>query len=55
MMLRRLDIFVFARNDPCGIGNRPEHWSKTNHGDDGMRKGNKNGVTSDDSRTLKPP
>ena len=23
--------------------------------DDGMRKGNKNGVTSDDSRTLKPP
>ena len=30
-----------------------EHWSKNKHGDDGMRKGNKNGVTSDDFRTLK--
>jgi hypothetical protein len=34
---------------------RDEHWSKTKHGDDGMREGNKNGVTSDDFRTLKPP
>ena len=25
------------------------------HGDDGMRMGNKNGVTSDDFRMLKPP
>ena len=29
--------------------------SKNKHGVDGMRKGNKNGVTSDDFRTLKPP
>ena len=34
---------------------KDEHWSKNKHGDDGMRKGNKNGVTSDDFRTLKPP
>ena len=34
---------------------RDEHWSNTKHGDDGMHKGNKNGVTSDNSRTLKPP
>ena len=34
---------------------RDEHLSKTKHGDDGMRKGTKNVVTSDDFRTLKPP
>ena len=34
---------------------RDEHWSKTRPGDDGMCKGNKNGVTSDDFRTLKTP
>ncbi|EMS56923.1 hypothetical protein TRIUR3_28985 [Triticum urartu] len=34
---------------------KEDHWSKNKHGVDGMRKGNKNGVASDDLRTLKPP
>ena len=34
---------------------RDGHLSKTKHGDDGMRKGNKKGVASDDFRILKPP
>ena len=38
-----------------GMDKRDEHWSKTKQGDDGMRKGIKNVVTSDDFRTLKPP
>ena len=37
------------------LDKKDEHWSKIKHGDDGMRKGNKTGVTSDDFRTLKPP
>ena len=54
-MLPKLDTFVLLTNEGPGMDKRDEHWSKTNHGDDGMRKGNKNGVTSDDFRTLKPP
>ena len=42
-------------NEGPGMDKRDEHWSKTKHGYDGMRKGNENGVTSDDFRTLKPP
>ena len=37
------------------LDKKDEPWSKFKHGDDGMRKGIKNGVTSDDFRTLKPP
>ena len=55
MMLPKLDTFVLLTNEGPGTDKRDEHWSKTKHGDDGMRKGNKNGVTSDDFRTLKPP
>ena len=55
MMLPKLDTFVLLTNEGPRMDKRDEHWSKTNHGDDGMRKGNKNGVTSDDFRTLKPP
>ena len=55
MMLRKLDRFVLLTNEGPGMNKRDEHWSKTKHGDDGMRKGVKNGVTSDDFRTLKPP
>ena len=54
MMLPKLDTFVLLTNEGP-IFEKDEHWSKNNHGDDGMRKGNKNGVTSDDFRTLKPP
>ena len=55
MMMPKLDTFVFLTNEGPGMDKRDEHWSKTKHGDDGMRKGNKNRVTSDDLRTLKPP
>ena len=55
MMLPKLDTFVLLTNEGSGIEKRDEHWSKTKHGDDGMCKGNKNEVTSDDFRTLKPP
>ena len=54
-MLPKLDTFVLLTNEEPGMDKRDEHWSKTKHGDDDMRKGNKNGVTCDDSRTLKPP
>ena len=55
MMLPKLDTFVLLTNEEPSMDKSDEHWSKTKHGDDGMRKGNKNGVTSDDFRTLKPP
>ena len=54
-MLPKLDTFVLLTNEGPSLDKRGEHWSKIKHGDDGMRKGNKNGVTSDDFRTLKPP
>ena len=55
MMLPQLDTFVLLTNEWPGMDKRHEHWSKTKHGDDVMRKGIKSGVTSDDFRTLKPP
>ena len=55
MMLPKLDTFVLLANEGPGMDKRDEHWSKTKHGDDGMRNGIKNGVTSDDFRTLNPP
>ena len=54
-MLPKLDTFVLLTNEGPGMDKRDENWSKTKHGDDGMRKGIENGVTSDDFRTLKPP
>ena len=55
MMLPKLDTFVLLTNERTSMDKRDEHLSKTKHGDDGMRKGIKNGVTHDDFRTLKPP
>ena len=54
-MLPKLDTFVLLTNGEPSLDKKDEPWSKFKHGDDGMRKGNKNGVTSDDFRTLKPP
>ena len=42
-MLPKLDTFVLLTNEGLPMDKRDEHWSKTKHGDDGMRKGNKNG------------
>ena len=54
MMLPKLDTFVLLTKEGSSL-EKDEHWSKNKYGVDGMHKGNKNGVTSDDSRTLKPP
>ena len=54
MMLPKLDTFILLTNEGPSL-EKDEHWSKNKHGDDAMRNGNKNGVTSDDFRTLKPP
>ena len=54
MMLPKLDTFVLLTNEGPSF-EKDEHWSKNKHGDDGMCMGDKNGVTSDDFRTLKPP
>ena len=55
MMLPKLDTFVLLTIEGHSLDKKDEPWSKFKHGDDGMRKGNKNGVTSDDFKTLKPP
>jgi len=55
MMLPKLDTFVLLTNEGASLDKNDEPWSKFKHGDDGMRKGIKNGVTIDDFRTLKPP
>ena len=55
MMLPKLDTFVLLTNEGPSLDKKDESWSKFKHGDDGMRKGIQNGVTSDDFRTLKPP
>ena len=54
-MLLKLDTFVLLTNEGPRLDKKDEPWNKFKRGDDGMRKGNKNGVTSDDFRTLKPP
>ena len=41
MMLPKLDTFVLLTNEGPGMDKRDEHWSKTKHGDDGMRKGSR--------------
>ena len=54
-MLPKLDTFVLLTNEGPSLDKTNEPWRKVKHGNDGMRKGNKNRVTSDDSRTLKTP
>ncbi|KAM3330698.1 hypothetical protein ACQJBY_027073 [Aegilops geniculata] len=54
MILPKLDTFVLLTNEGPSL-EKDGHWSKNTHGVDGMRKGIKNGVISDDFRTLKPP
>ena len=51
MTLPKLDTFVLLTNEGPSLDKKDEPWSKFKHEDDGMRKGNKNGVTSDDFRT----
>ena len=53
-MLPKLDTFVLLTNEGPSLDKKDEPWCKFKHGDDGRRNGIKNGVTSDDFRTLKP-
>ena len=53
-MLPKLDTFVLLTNEGPSL-EEDEHWRKSKHGVDGMHKGNKNVVLSDDFRTLKAP
>ena len=55
VMVPKLDTFVLLTNEGPSLDKKDEPWSKFKHGDDDMHKGIKNGVTSDDFRTLKPP
>ena len=55
MMLPKLDTFVLLTNEGPSLDRKDEPWNKFKPGDDGMRKGIQNRVTSDDFRTLKPP
>ena len=54
-MMPKLDTFALLRNEGPSMVKKDEHWSMIKHGGDGARKGNKNGVVSDDFRILKPP
>ena len=54
-MLPKLDTFVLLTNKGPSLDKKDDHWSKIKHGDDGMCKGIKNRVISDDFKTLKPP
>ena len=53
-MVPKLDTFILLTNEGSSLEN-DEHRRKNKHGDHGMCKANKNGVASDDFRTLKPP
>ena len=55
MMLPKLDTFVLITNEGPSMDERDEHWSRNTHGDEGMRKGNQNYISSADFSTLKPP
>ena len=54
-MLPKLDTFVLLTNEGTSLDKKDEPWNNFKSGDDGMRKGIQNGVTSDDFKTLKPP
>ena len=55
MMLPNLDTFVLLAIEGPSTDKKVEHWSMVKHGDEGACKENKNGCSSGDFRTLKPP
>ena len=55
MMLPNLDTFVLLTIERPTSDKKDEHWSMIKHGDDGPREGDKNGISNEDFRTLKPP
>ena len=55
MMLPNLDTFVLLAIEGPSTDKKDEHWSMVKHGDEGACEENKNGGSSGDFRTLKPP
>ena len=55
MILPKLDTFVFLTNEGPSMDKEDERWSMNKHGEDGTRKGNKNGVSDGVFSTFEPP
>ena len=55
MMLPNLDTFVLLAIEGPSMDKKDEHWSMVKHEDEGACEENKNGGSSGDFRTLKPP
>jgi hypothetical protein len=54
-MLPNIDTFVLITNEGPSMDKSDEHWSRIMHGDEGVREGNQNVVSSAYFSTLKPP
>ena len=54
-MLPNLDTFVLLAIEVSSMDKKVEHWSMVKHGDEGVCEENKNGGSSGDFWTLKPP
>ena len=54
-MLPNLDTFVLLAIEVSSMDKKVGHWSMVKHGDEGACEENKNGGSSGDFRTLKPP
>ena len=52
MMLPNLDTFVLLTNEGPSMDKKHEYWSIIKHGDEGVLKGDKNGVSSGDFATM---
>jgi len=55
MMMPNLDTFVLLAVEGTSMDKKDEHWSMVKHGDEGACEENKNGGSSGDFWTLKPP
>ena len=55
MMWPNLDTFVLLGIEGPSMDKKDEHWSIVKHGDEGACEENKNGGSSGDFRTSKPP
>src|SRR4051812_9110003 len=55
MILPNLDTFVLLVIEGPSMVKKDERWSIVKHGDEGACEENKNGGSSGDFRTLKPP
>ena len=55
MMLPNLDTLVLLAIKGPSMDKKVEHWSMVKHGDEGACEENKNGGSSGDFQTLKPP